>query len=72
MKDEIIKIIIPEADINYEIGYNNVDEIYEPFKQISNDCIKNTYVVRFKKGNKFGFVEISADIKGIIVYKKNI
>jgi hypothetical protein len=69
---EIIKIIIPEADITYEIGYNNVCEIHESCKQISNDCIKNTYVVTFKNENQLGSVEISADIKGIIVYKKNI
>jgi hypothetical protein len=68
--NEITKIIIPEADISYEIGYNNVYEIHESFKQVSNDCIKNIYVVNFKKGNQLGFVEISADIKGIIVYKK--
>lgn len=66
---EIIKIIIPETDIVYEIGYNNVCEIHESFKQVSNDCIKNTYVVKFKKGDQLGIVEISADLKGIIVYK---
>lgn len=66
---EIIKIIIPEADITYEIGYNNVCEIHESCKQISNDCIKNTYVVTFKNENQLGYAEISADVKGIIVYK---
>ena len=70
MKDEIIKIIIPEADIAYEIGYNNVYEIHETLKQVSNDAIKSIYVVKFKKENQLGFVEISADVKGIIVYKK--
>ncbi len=72
MKEEIIKIIIPEADIVFEIGHNNVCEIHESFKQVSNDCIKNTYVVEFKNGNQTGSVEISADVKGIIVYKKTI
>lgn len=71
MKEEIVKIIIPEADIVYEIGYNNVCEIRESCKQVSNDCIKNTYVVEFKKENQTGFAEISADVKGIIVYKIN-
>lgn len=66
---EIIKIIIPEADITYEIGYNNVCEIHESFKQVSNDHIRTIYVVKFKEGNQLGFVEISADVKGIIVYK---
>lgn len=46
-------------------------KIYESFKQISNDCIKNTYIVKFKEGNRLRFAEISADVKGIIVYKKN-
>ena len=68
---EIVKIIIPEADIVYEIGHNNVCEIYESFKQVSNDNIKNIYVVEFKKENELGYVEISADVKGIIVYKIN-
>lgn len=67
---EIIKIIIPETDIVYEIGYNNVSEIHESFKQVSNDHIRTIYVVKFKEGNQLGFVEISADVKGIIVYKK--
>jgi hypothetical protein len=66
---EIIKIIIPETDIIYEIGYNNVCEIYESFKQVSNDYLKSIYVVKFKEENQLGFVEISADIKGVIVYK---
>lgn len=68
---EIVKIIIPEADIVYETGYNNVCAIRESFKQVSNDYIKNTYVVEFKKENQLGFVEISADVKGIIVYKRS-
>lgn len=68
---EITKIIIPEADIVYEIGYNNVYEIQESFKQVSNDCLKNIYVVKFKEGNQLEFVEISADVKGIIVYKNS-
>lgn len=66
---EIVKIIIPETDIIYEIGYNNVYEIHESLKQISNDHIKTIYVVKFKEGNQLGFTEISADVKGIIVYK---
>ena len=70
MKDEIIKIIIPEADIVYEIGNNNVYEIHESFKQVSNDCLKTIYVVKFKEGNQLVFAEISADARGIIVYKK--
>lgn len=72
MKEEIVKITIPEVDIVYEIGYNNVSEIYESFKQVSNDSIRSIYVVEFKEGNQSRFVEISADVKGIIVYKKNI
>lgn len=67
---EIIKIIIPEADIVYEIGHNNVYEIYESFKQVSNDHLKSIYVVKFKEGNQLGFTEISADTRGIIVYRK--
>lgn len=67
---KIVKIIIPEVDIQYEIGYNHVCEIHESFKQVSNDCIKNTYVVKVKRGSRLGFIEISADAKGIIVYKE--
>ena len=67
---KIVKIIIPEVNIQYEIGYNNVCEIYESCKQVSNDCIKNTYVVKYKKGSRLGLAEISADMKGIIVYKE--
>lgn len=67
---KITHIIIPEADIRYYLDYNNICEIRESFKQISNDCIKNTYVVKFKKGSRLGFAEISADAKGIIVYKE--
>lgn len=60
---KIRHIIIPEADIQYKIGYNNVCEIRESFKQVSNNCIKNTYVVKFKKGIRLDFAEISADAK---------
>ncbi|MBR5297452.1 MAG: hypothetical protein IKU29_06265 [Parabacteroides sp.] len=67
---KITQIMIPEAGIQYELGYNNVCEIRESFKQVSNDYIKNIYVVEFKKGDQRGFVEISADIKGLVVYNE--
>ena len=67
---KITQIIIPESGIQYELGHNNVHEIRETFKQVSNDSIRNIYVVEFKKGNQRSFVEISADIKGLVVYKE--
>lgn len=67
---KITHIIIPEANIRYELGYNNVCEIRASFKQVSNDCIKNTYVVKFKKGSQIGFAEISADVKGLLVFRE--
>lgn len=67
---KITHIIIPESNIRYELGYNNVCEIRASFKQVSNDCIKNTYVVKFKKGGQLGFAEISADTKGLLVFRE--
>lgn len=67
---KITHIIIPEGDIRYELGHNNVYEISESFKQVSNDCIKNTYIVKVKRGSRLGFVEISADAKGILVFRE--
>lgn len=67
---KIVKIYIPECDEVFTVGKKGVYEICESYKQVSNDCIKNTYVVKFKKGSQIGFAEISADIKGIIVYKE--
>jgi hypothetical protein len=67
---KITHIIIPDAGIRYELGYNNVYEMRESFKQVSNDCIKNTYVVKFKKEGRLGFAEISADTKGLLVFRE--
>lgn len=67
---KITNIIIPEAGIRYELGCNNVCEIRASFKQVFNDCFKNTYVVKFKRGSLIYFAEISADTKGLIVYKE--
>lgn len=67
---KITHIIIPEAGIRYELGCNNVCEIRKSFKQVSNDYIINTYVVKLKKGSQLSFVEISADIKGLIIFRE--
>lgn len=66
---KIVEICIPECDEVFTVGKKGVYEICESYKQVSNDCIKNIYVVKVKKGCGSGIVEISADAKGIMCYK---
>lgn len=67
---KIVKICIPECDEVFTVGVKSVYEICESYKQVSNDCIKNIYVVKVKNVRGSGIIEISADMKGIMCYKQ--
>jgi hypothetical protein len=67
---KIVKIYIPECDELFTVGKKGVYEICESYKQVSNDCIKNIYVVKIKNEIGTGIIEISADMKGIMCYKE--
>ena len=68
----IAKIMIPEApQFSYKVGENNVVSIDERFETIGSDGNGHTlnklvYVVSIKDGFS---IEISADVKGIVVYR---